>query len=55
MAMTRCRYEGEWLIWEGLDMNITERKKLKEIRVQDVGRLISVDIEITKNYGENNE
>lgn len=39
---------------EGLAMNITGGKKLKE-RVQDVGRLISVDIEITKNYGEQNK
>lgn len=34
-------------------MNIT-RRKLEEMRVQDIGSLISVDIEITKNYGESN-
>lgn len=38
----------------GLEMNITRGKKLKEIRVRDIGRFVSVDIEITKNYGESN-
>lgn len=39
----------------GLEMNITRGKKLKEMRVQDIGKLISVDIEITKNYESNND